>query len=127
MRDHRTLVLGHPDDFSHDVLGPAYLHANGKAPCYPYLELDAGTNPFTGKPMPGPYVSLAEREAIEWFRSDLATNTRRMADCQGLLQLESRAETTMSFWDAGLLQFAGDDHAFARGDFSRTYACIQTG
>ena len=45
---------------------------------------------------------------------------------QLLLEVGSHDRCGMCWWDAGRLQFLIDSRHLAAGDFSRTYACVQT-
>ena len=58
-----------------------------------------------------PRIAEFEREAGSW----------RM-----LFSLESNAKLDMCFWDSGAMQFVAHREDLARGDFGKTYCCIET-
>jgi hypothetical protein len=128
----RSQLLGYPLVVSGDPLAEAYVAVHGHANIIYDLHRtpdDAGRDLATAEAEGnGERVAWHRRrqESLAWFHVGLAHHRREIGHWQLLLEVASHRECRMCWWDAGRLQFLIDTRDLAAGDFSWTYACVQT-
>lgn len=127
-----TRMLGHPEQLNSDPALDAYLCRTGHADILydPYkrpAELEREIAAAWADCDEDRAERLeAQRASRSWFHADVSAHESASRIWRVLLQVGSHRHLDMTWWDAGVLTFLIDERDLARGDFTRTYAAIQT-
>jgi hypothetical protein len=125
-------LLGHPLVISGDPLAEAYVAVQGHADILyalhrtpEDLEQDLAAAAAKGDADRVEWLQR-QKESLTWFHGARQYHQDQIGHWQLLLEVASHQECGMAWWDAGRLQFHIDSRDLEAGDFSRTYACIET-
>ena len=125
-------LLGHPLVIAGNPLAEAYVATHGHANIIYRMHRTVGDaeRDLSAAEAEGDAKRVAwlrrQRDSLAWFHGSREHHRREIAHWELLLEVASHRQCGMCWWDAGRLQFLVNSRDLAAGDFSRTYACIQT-